>query len=206
MIRKRHNLSWGGIFLGGSLVIAAGICLAWSAWPATSHLRATNLPGLESALLQVNWPRWLPAGRSGWVRLRIAPPEGFQPVGPRNSPGQSRQAIEARLELPGVLAAPQGIIRQAWLPDQALEFSWQVRPPITGDYPGSIWLHLLEAETRRLLAVQEITIQATTLAGFAFYPAQVFGVVGGFVGVAILGVALWPVLFKQKTFRDQEME
>mgnify|MGYP001768946074 CR=1 FL=1 len=206
MVRKRPNLPWRVIFLGSSLLIAAGICLAWSAWPAPSRMRATNLPGLESAALQVNWPGWLPAGRSGWVRLRIAPPEGFQPVDPSDTPGQSWQAIEARLELPGVLAAPQGVIRQAWLPDRSLEFSWQIRPPVAGDYTGSIWLHLLDAENRRLLAVQEITIQATTLAGVAFYPAQVFGAVGGFLGVALLGAALWPGLFTRKIFRDQEME
>jgi hypothetical protein len=206
MVRNRHAHSWWVIFLGSILLIAAGICLAWSAWPAPKRLRATNLPGLSSAALQVNWPGWLPVGRSGWVRLKIAPSEVFQPVAPPAFPGQSRQVVEARLELPGVFAAPQGIIRQAWLPDQSLEFSWQVQPPLAGEYSGSIWLHLLEAENRRLLAVQEITIQATTLAGFAFYPAQVFGAVGGVLGVALLSVALWPVLFKRKIFRDQEME
>jgi hypothetical protein len=206
MVRNVHRRSWWAIFLGSSLMVVAGICLAWSAWPAPIRLRATNLPGLDSATLQVTWPGWLPAGRSGWVRLRISPSESFQQAAPPNPPGQSQQAVEARLELPGVLAAPQGIIRQAWLPDQSLEFFWQVRPPVAGDYTGSIWLHLLEAENRRLLAVQEITIQASSLAGLAFYPAQVFGAVGGVLGAALLGAALWPSLIKRKFFRDQEME
>ena len=144
--------------------------------------------------MRMTWPEHLQTGAGGSILLEIETLtlEPARPAENLSSTGLPVQ-LEARLELPGIEAAPQGIIQQAVPESQAVKFTWQVRANRSGLYPGTLWLHRLAASgampgtpERRLVAALPVRIQASSLLGLGAYAAQVIGIVG-----MLAGAALW---------------
>lgn len=202
------------------LILSLGL-LVWSAWPPARTTQVIKITGeqfqkkragssgsFEPLQLQVNWPSWIQAGRLAEIELIIEaqgilsaaaqPSEGSYPI---------TQMIEARLELPGVQTAPNGVINRALTRDAPMDYHWQVRPLAKGHYPGSLWLHLTSinenaqgAPQHDLLSVQRLEIRADDLFGLTAYLTQILAVMGIILGLGLCSDVVydWYVLKTDK--------
>jgi hypothetical protein len=192
--------------IGVSLVFVSTLILGWGLWPAKQNQRLVNLPAingsatdngaqklLEASQIRIIWPERLSVGDTGQVLVVLESGGGIETQPDFQAGGNEPVTlIEARLELTGILLAPEGVIQQSNHVDGPLEFRWQVRPVQSGVYPGTLWLHLIEAPTlakgvekRHLLSVQPLEIHAASLFGLSTYPAQVIGIIGLIAGAAL---------------------
>ena len=116
----------------------------------------------------------------------------FSLPAPDISSDPAKPIIEARLDLSGVEIAPNEIISQVFPLTTPVEFHWQVRPPVSGRYPGAIWLHEIGlAENgqgtpeQRLVAIQAIEIRAVGFLGLNAYIAQILAILGIILGIGL---------------------
>lgn len=185
--------------LGFIIIAFSAYLLIWSVRPAEIRTRRVafpedafrfgeNNPGktLEASQFQVAWPVEIPTGKTGEIFALLEPVD--QPV---NDSAQS-QAIEARLEIPGISIAPGGTIQQALQAADPIEFHWQVQPARSGVYQGILWLHLVDVaspagnfERRSLLSAQLVEVTAVSLLGMNAYLAQVIGIIGIISGTVL---------------------
>jgi hypothetical protein len=103
---------------------------------------------------------------------------------------------EARLDMAGVDAQPQGTVSEPMSPGKPVTFYWSIRPEESGKYEGTLWLHLRfipmttlngEHESRIVVSVQFLDIQAKSFLGFMKGgAARSIGAFGSIVG-SVLG-------------------
>jgi hypothetical protein len=163
---------------------------------------------LEARRLTLEWPPTIRAGDSDRIYLtldvdtegKLTPTvweQGHQTSGETvyiPDLYETHDVIaEARLDMAGVEAVPQGSINEPMRPGMPVTFTWSVRPQKVGTYKGTIWLHLRYlphdggAETRMPLSVQLVEIQASNFLGMSGSAARLFGGVGVLLG-SILGL------------------
>jgi hypothetical protein len=99
---------------------------------------------------------------------------------------------EARLDMAGMEVRPPGSILEPLKRGQSVTFYWSIRPPETGVYRGTVWLHLNFADkstgeaSRIAVSAQIIEIEAVDFFGLPLNVARTSGVVGSVVG-GVLG-------------------
>lgn len=186
------------------LLFSLGL-LVWAVWPSSVVERIVQLPGRQiqnssdellspSAIykLHTKWPGRMQAGSVAEIEVRLSAVDTpiSLPASIDSNPG--KPIIEARLDLPGVEAAPDGIISQVLPMTTPVDFHWQVRPPVSGRYQGDIWLHEVGlAENgqgipgRRLVALQSIEIRAVEFLGLNAYFAQILAIFGIILGIGL---------------------
>jgi hypothetical protein len=208
--------------LGFLILLVGLVSLVWGLWPAKRIERLIEIPWRgfyptaskptdenQVGLLKLAWPAWMQLGSTGAIRVELVPgnkatQELARGTGAAIVPGLSseitdqRWVIEARLEIPGI-PEPVGAIREAFTASAPLVFTWKVQPLHSGSYSGDIWLHLVElptssssAEQRRLLSIQPVEIRVTSLFSLNTYLAQVIGIVGCVLGLALVIDILYP--------------
>lgn len=97
---------------------------------------------LSPRALQLMWTGAGGSSDSHWVALTLR--ESAIPI-----PEGCTLRLETRLEMPGMLFEPFGTQNRA-LTAATTAFEWQVRPPASGEYRGTLWLYLLLADGTRL--------------------------------------------------------
>jgi hypothetical protein len=100
---------------------------------------------------------------------------------------------EARLDLAGVQMQPAQAISEPLSKGKSVAFYWSVRPEESGNYQGSVWLHLVfisketGEQSRIPISVQFIEIQVNTLFGrLSGSAARNVGAIGSAIG-SVLG-------------------
>lgn len=103
---------------------------------------------------------------------------------------------EARIDMAGMDIQPPGAIYEPMTAGQSVKFFWSIRPPDTGLYRGTVWLHLMFVdrlsgeESRMAVSAQIIEIEAVDFFGLSVNVARTSGVVGSIVG----GIVGFPFL------------
>jgi len=101
---------------------------------------------------------------------------------------------EAHLDMAGVVIDPAETISEPLKPGRSVTFYWTVRPPETGKYEGTTWLHLRlipissingEQESRIPVSAQFITLEVRSLFGLSGGTARGLGAAGSVVGAVI---------------------
>lgn len=100
---------------------------------------------------------------------------------------------EANLDMAGVQVQPPGIISEPLSQGQSVTFYWSVRPPESGKYEGTVWLHLRFVpkgggeESRIPISAQFVEIESKSFLGFLNGgTARGIGAMGSIVG-SVLG-------------------
>jgi hypothetical protein len=98
---------------------------------------------------------------------------------------------EARFDVAGMAIFPSGPTYEPMKQGQSVTFHWSIRPPQTGVYRGTIWLHLnfvdriSGKESRMAVSAQVVEIEAVDFFGFSVDFVRTSGVVGSVLGVII---------------------
>lgn len=101
---------------------------------------------------------------------------------------------EAQLNMAGVAIDPAKTISEPLRPGSSVTFYWTVRPPETGKFEGTAWLHLrfipitsLNGEQESLIPIsaQFITLEVRSLFGLSGGTARGLGAAGSVVGAVI---------------------
>lgn len=169
----------------------------------------------EQRLITVEWPATIRQGDSETLRLTLemdetgaltptAEVEGHEVSGKQvvipNLYDTHNVVAEARLDLAGMEILPGAEISETLRPGQDVTFYWSVRPERTGDYRGTLWLHLhfipkesAGEESRIALTAQRIEIRTVNMLGLGGTPARVLGAVGTLAGsiIGLDNIASW---------------
>lgn len=100
---------------------------------------------------------------------------------------------EARLEMVDLKITPAETISEPILPKQPVTFYWNLRPKKEGTYRGTIWLYLRfipnngGIESRRVISVQFLEVEAISLFGIGGGQARAMGAAGMLTGI-LLGI------------------
>ena len=54
---------------------------------------------------------------------------------------QYRINFQSRLELPGIIIDPSGMLEKKFVEDKPLNFEWKLLPINRGTYQGTLWLY-----------------------------------------------------------------
>jgi hypothetical protein len=96
---------------------------------------------------------------------------------------------EARFDMAGMAIFPSGPTYEPMKQGQSVTFHWSIRPPQTGVYRGTIWLHLnfvdrvSGEESRTAVSAQVVEIEAVDFFGFSVDFVRTSGLVGSVLGV-----------------------
>lgn len=96
---------------------------------------------------------------------------------------------EARFDMAGMEVLPPGPTYEPMKRGQSVTFTWSIRPPQTGVYRGTVWLHLNFVErisgeqSRMAVSAQIVEIEAVDFFGFSVDFVRTSGVVGSILGV-----------------------
>ena len=196
--------------LGILLFCLSAALLTWSWWPAGSVRQESQIPitalpapagdetpALAELSVVVETPERLRSGEIQQVSLTAELVEGeIRPENADQAPQSlpdSTLAINSRLDIPGMDVSPAGEFSQAIEPGRPAQFTWRLRARQAGSYSGTLWLYQagLSDESqasggRRLLLAQPVLFTATSLFGLGSTAAQVIGIVGSVVGLALL--------------------
>jgi hypothetical protein len=204
--------------VGILMIMVALPFLVWGFWPVSRLSRQVNLPSsivsqgdrsVSPTTIWVSWPAWMQAGREAEITVQFqsddtAGNQGSKPA----AIGGNGWSIEARLEMPNVAVSPAGAVIHSVSSKSIPPFSWQIRPGGGGRKQGTIWLHLINTEvtkdqnnSRYLVAAQPIALQAATCVGINAYLAQVLGVLGLVIGVALSADILIALFTKRRGLR-----
>jgi hypothetical protein len=160
--------------------------------------------------IKLEWPKFLRQGDSSKVRLELELREdGSDFVLEGN--GDSKNAAnldsapegynvvaEARLEMNRLPVIPTGEIIQPIGAGQPGEFLWRIQAVESGDYPGTVWVHLRlvpqanfkknEADhgTRQPLTARPVDIRVVNFLGLEGWTTRVIGVVGSVLGLILV--------------------
>jgi hypothetical protein len=188
------------------LCISSLLLLIYAVWPARRENREVSFSSQELSQatpsgssasyhfpearhLRLDWPAKLRSGETQELRLNLKPRLSGEALEDGTIVYEDYAVLlEARLEIPGVQAAPPGEYSQPIQEGQSVEFEWQLQLDAPGYYQGQVWLHLLFVPhnggdtQRQLLSVQEIPLRAIGLKWLSLAVAQVIGIVGIVIG------------------------
>ena len=134
-------------------ILSLGIGLVTLLYPetTTSRLTVSLTPEIE-AEIQIKTP----------VRAWVADKTSYtlQSVIENGSAQSAPLTLSARLEMGDVDVNPQGLVNEIVTAGGGVKFTWSVRPPQAGKYPGILWLfekNGTSAETLVLAREVELT-------------------------------------------------
>jgi hypothetical protein len=164
---------------------------------ARPTLALTPLPALpESRRLTLDWPATMRTGDADIIRLilevssdgRVTPTVEFagdevtgEVVEIPNLYTTHHVLAEARLDIAGLQISPQGTVSEPLLPGERVSFYWSVRAAKSGNYQGTVWLHLRflpkagGAEVRQAISAQVVEIQVNSFLGLTAPMARWLG-------------------------------
>jgi hypothetical protein len=199
----------------------------------TAGTASTPQPAIpERRLMTVEWPSRVRVGDSDLVRLTLEVDEkgnitptvevsGNQVKGETvlipNLYETHNILAEARLEMTGIEFTPQGEVSEPLQPGRTVKYYWSLQPGQVGTYRGAVWLHLRlipfddnAQESRMLLSVQKIEIEAVNFLGLGGVAARLVGGVGTVVG-SLLGLDNligwgWKLIRRKRTSANIETD
>jgi hypothetical protein len=155
---------------------------------------------LEERLLTLEWPARLRQGDANrFVLLTLAVKDNGvtlptvsasggetieEPVQIPDIYDTHNVMAEARLDIAGLAVAPDALVSVSLLPDETVEFKWNIRATETGAYRGTVWLYLRylpldgSAESRDALKAIDIEIRVVNFLGIGGPAARLMGVIG----------------------------
>jgi hypothetical protein len=215
-MRKFHPLRHG---LGILVLAISLVLLVGSIWPARRQQQVISSsfegqlvsgPGVENAemkekrLVTIEWPRFVRVGDADLVRLTFeVDPEGTitptAEVGGRPVDDEIIEVpdlydthnlvLETRLDLAGILVAPQATISEPLRRGQTLTFYWSISPTQAGTYRGNLWAYINlvpksggEIDRRAILAYR-MEIEARSVLGLPASIARWGGAAGAVLGL-----------------------
>jgi len=106
---------------------------------------------LEGKNFSIFWPEKIIAGSSDSIQMNVKLDQSFL-INDIFAKSNSSQVIpsldsyminlEARVDLIGISITPSGIMSKNILPDQKINFSWNINATTPGEYKGTIWLFI----------------------------------------------------------------
>jgi len=174
----------------------------------TAKIPSPQIVNLESRTLVLELPMKIRVGDTELIRLRLDVDEQGNIVPTDEQGGELADSdndhlidiftkyniiAEARLELAGMKITPAETISEPLLPKQQATFYWSLRPIKEGNYRGTIWLYIRfipnngGIESRRVISVQFLEVEAITLFGIGVGQARAMGASGLLTGI-LLGI------------------
>ena len=156
----------------------------------------------EQRLISLEWPQKIRVGESDRIQLTLEVDEQGIITPTVSSEGNEIIAepvqipdlyedyyinAEARFDIVGVDIQPTGTVSTALIKGKDLYFAWSISPRQTGEFSGTVWLHLNltpkdgGVNRQELLFAKPITIEGVSVFGM---PAAVARW-GGFLGTGI---------------------
>jgi hypothetical protein len=164
----------------------------------SDHFSHTPVPAVpERRLIALEYPYKIRAGDLGIIRLAFEM-DGAQSVAPVEEIEQTENAFESHtviaeavVDLPGMEVRPPRAVSEPLLPGQTVDFRWDVRPPISGMFRGTVWLFLVfidkstGEQSRTALVAQSISIEVGDFLGLDGRTTRLAGAAGSMIGVAL---------------------
>lgn len=160
---------------------------------------------IETRMLVLDWPARVRLGDVAEIILTVSAVDVSDTLLIGNMNGLDLSVLvdayaiysiiaEAKLEIPGSVIRPPGVISQPIRPGQAIIFSWQVLPEGTGQYAGTAWFSLRffpkeQGESSDLLtnryyvAAMPLRFEVQSLAGISGELARILGGLGILLGL-----------------------
>jgi hypothetical protein len=175
----------------------------------------TLLPALpESHRLTLEWPAEMRTGDADIIRLtlevdsggRVTPTAEFagyevtgEVVEKPNLYATHHVLAEARLDIAGLQISPQGKVSEPLLPGESVSFYWSVKAVKSGNYRGTVWLHLRflpkagGTEMRQAISAQVVEIQVNSFLGLTAPQARWLGGLTAILGsvISLPEISLW---------------
>jgi hypothetical protein len=126
------------ILLTGMLILSLGAFL-WSLIPSESYSRTIKFPTelqqvYGGKIVIISMPREIRVGETSQLLVRI---EGFTPIGKE----PANLYLQAKVDIPGLIAIPEGMIGEQFDDREGARFSWELIPRSTGSFEGTIWIY-----------------------------------------------------------------
>lgn len=126
------------ILLAGLLILSLGAFL-WSIFPPESYPRviqfSTELQQIYGdKVVLISIPREIRVGETSQLLVRI---EGSTPIGKE----PANLYLQAKVDIPGLIAIPEGTIGEQFDNQGGARFSWELIPRSAGSFDGTIWIY-----------------------------------------------------------------
>jgi hypothetical protein len=126
------------ILLAGLLILSLGAFL-WSIFPPESYSRAIKFSGelqqiYGDKVVLISIPREIRVGETSQLLVRI---EGSTPIGKE----PAYLYLQAKVDIPGLIAIPEGTIGEQFDGRGGARFSWELIPRSAGSFEGTIWIY-----------------------------------------------------------------
>ena len=120
------------------LILSLGAFL-WSLFPVERKSRNIKFPPellqvYGSKEISLSLPRVIRVGESSQIIVRI---EGATPIGK----APSNLYLQAKMDVPGLKALPEGTIGEHFDDRDGVRFSWELIPRTAGSFEGTIWIY-----------------------------------------------------------------
>jgi hypothetical protein len=199
------------MILGSLLILAGAALFAWTAFPLPQISQQLSLGGLpqsahqdpglwwETRTVTITYPSSLRLGETARLRLLAVPAGKVADAAPPFL--QFAVLAEASPDLPGTPFAPEGVLSQAWVDGETLEFSWQLRGANLGAQEGRLWFSLRlvprdgSQETRYPLLAVPLEFEVVALFGLELTTLRV---IGGLLAAAGLVLLAWRGRFNHR--------
>jgi hypothetical protein len=120
--------------------------------------------------------------------------------------------VESKLEITKAQIAPTGLIHTSLKTDQDSDFTWNITTDQSTSLSGTLWIYLAVQPKTSSTDVEELPlfaipldIRVATVFGLRADLALVLGIFGSLFALAVIIVALYLNLFKQKKKRQNDI-
>lgn len=193
--RLRHGL--------GMTIIASSLFLMFVVyWPNRQEVRTIAFPSEKTINQEVNsslkgsiWlknPTVVWARQTNSIRLQINSADDI-----------AHQTILSRLDLPGTLFTPNGVVIQTIQPGETVNFAWRINVPSQGNFAGTIWIYQAspvdltqQAPEKKLLAAIPIQLVVKSILGLGWKDIQIISWTLSVIGLAMIYEVFLPWIRK----------
>lgn len=182
--------------------LVSAFVVVWGISPHPQVSKSLSLPPSESNILRLAWPETARKGDAAPIRLAVEleQPDLYFPANQDGVSGDLPDAFnllaESRLEMPGMLVNPPGLVSQPLNPDRTVAFNWLATGDEAKKVTGSAWFYLRlipvgEGEEQRMaLSAQTLELRTVDLLGLDGQTARTLGFSGVLAGL-MLSIDLW---------------
>ena len=193
--------------IGALLVLVSILMVLWGVLPNEMATIRTyvNLHGLEnvtdgSRIAYLFYPTKVKVGCSEKIKLNIFANQEKNEVGENKIqnldedayPKDGDNILETRLVISGFTITPYNTYQQLIDQDTPLRFEWVINTAQKGSYDGTVWIYKISKDPKKgtkqkqVLAAQRVKIKALQALGLNCFQARVIGVIGFFLGLALI--------------------
>lgn len=178
-------------------------------WPNRQEVRTIPFPSEKTINQEVNsslkgsiWlkiPTVVWARQTNSIRLRII-----------TANNTAHQTIQSRLDLPGTLFTPNGVVMQTIQPGETVNFRWRINLPSQGNFAGTIWIYQAgqvvlpqHVPEKKLLAAIPIQLVVKSILGLGWKDIQIISWTLLVIGLAMIYEFFLPWIRKLIVLSDQ---